>query len=117
MWPTLRPGDRLLVDPKAFSAAAPRPGEIVLARDPEMVGRRILKRVAAVGASRGPDGTELPAGSVFLLGDDAEVSRDSRAFGPVARTELLGKAWYRYLPSERRGPLEPAVSAVEGQSP
>jgi Signal peptidase, peptidase S26 len=106
MRPTLLPGDRLLVDPGAFRRSAPRVGEVVLARDPQRPERRLLKRVAAVGGGRRPDGGEMPPGSVFLLGDDLERSRDSRTFGPVPVGELLGKVWHRYLPPQRRGPIE-----------
>jgi nickel-type superoxide dismutase maturation protease len=99
MLPTLRPGDRLLVDAAPLRAAPPGVGEIVALSDPEAPSRILIKRVA------GHDG---PAGTVSVLGDARESSRDSRAFGPVPLRLLLGVVWFRYLPMERRGPLAAA---------
>jgi signal peptidase I len=47
-----------------------------------------------------------------VLGDNRALSTDSRAFGPVRRGEVAGRAWYRYAPPERRGRLgRPGSSA------
>lgn len=35
----------------------------------------------------------VPPGSVFLLGDNRDLSEDSRNFGPVPLKKILGKAW------------------------
>ena len=96
MAPTLLPGDRLRFDSRAFAARTPVPGELVVAVDPEGSGRWVVKRVG-----RAP--RPIPADTVWLEGDDAEVSRDSRQYGPVSRDRVLGKVWYRYAPPERRG--------------
>lgn len=47
----------------------------------------------------------LAASEYVVLGDNRAGSRDSRAFGPVRRRDLRGRAWYRYNPPERRGRL------------
>lgn len=36
----------------------------------------------------------VPAGSVFVMGDNREVAKDSRDFGAVASDELLGKVTF-----------------------
>jgi hypothetical protein len=55
----------------------------------------IVKRVASVA----------PNGDLVVRGDNPNVSRDSRQFGAVPRRLLIGRAFYRYLPRERRGLL------------
>ena len=99
MLPTLRPGDRLLVDPAAFRHRPPAPGEIVVLRDPEVPGRLLIKRVERV------DPGPAPAGSVYVVGDEPARSRDSRAFGPVPARSLVGRAYRCYAPAGRRGDL------------
>ena len=47
----------------------------------------------------------VPAGSYFLMGDNRPDSGDSRAFGPVARGRLVGRAFGRYWPPGRIGGL------------
>ena len=41
----------------------------------------------------------------ILLGDNRGDSLDSRAFGPVQRSAIIGRAWYRYAPAARSGLL------------
>ncbi|HEX6278903.1 MAG TPA: nickel-type superoxide dismutase maturation protease [Pyrinomonadaceae bacterium] len=77
MLPILRPGDKVLVDPKATLA----PGDIVLARHPFRSSVRVLKRLDSVGSD----------GRLFLAGDNPKESEDSRSFGSVSQGDLLGK--------------------------
>lgn len=80
MVPTLAPGDWLLVRRKV----APRPGAVVVVRQ---AGRLAVKRVVRV------DGQ-----GVWVEGDNAAVSDDSRTYGPVAPGDVLGEARWRYNP-------------------
>lgn len=77
MAPLLRSGDRVLVDPKA----AFQPGDIVVARHPYRSSVRILKRLISINAD----------GRVSLAGDNPRESEDSRTFGSVSSSDLLGK--------------------------
>ena len=43
--------------------------------------------------------TTVPAGSVFVLGDDRWESWDSRAYGSVPRANIIGRAWVVLSPS------------------
>lgn len=86
MLPTLRPGDRLIVDLRT----RPVPGDIVVARRPD--GIRIVKRVRAIDG----DG-------VWLAGDNQPMSTDSRSIGPVAADGIAGVAVGRYAPLRRIG--------------
>jgi nickel-type superoxide dismutase maturation protease len=90
MWPALQPGDRLLL----WRPSGLRPGDIVAARSPQHLATTIVKRVGRAG----PNG-------VVLLGDNAAQSTDSRHFGPVPQTSVLGRAIYRYAPPMRAGRL------------
>ncbi len=40
----------------------------------------------------------IPAGQLFLMGDHRGDSADSREFGPVDVTRVIGRAWLRYWP-------------------
>jgi signal peptidase I len=40
----------------------------------------------------------IPAGELFLMGDHRGDSADSRAFGPVEVSQVIGRAWLRYFP-------------------
>ncbi len=125
--PTLRPGDRILADPR-WGPGLDRDALVVL-RDPESPGRRLVKRVVALpgetvawdrqGYRRlGPDDdrtawagrvAELRA-EVFVVGDQRELSRDSRTFGPVPLRSILGVVWYRTGPGDRRGWIPPPTA-------
>lgn len=89
MMPGLRPGDRLLVRATRRVAA----GDVVVVSDPEQPCRLVVKRVSAVDGDL-----------VTVLGDNAAASRDSRHFGPLPRSAVVGKVWWRYYPPGRAGP-------------
>lgn len=96
MLPTLRPGDRLLVDPRAYRTHPPRAGEIVILVDPEDAARWLVKRVVDV---------QPQTRTVEVRGDAAEVARDSRQFGAVSLDAIVGRAYRCYYPPERRQEL------------
>ena len=74
MLPAYAPGDRVLVNRIAYRRRRPRLGDAVVLRDPENLRGYLLKRVA-VGDCGGDQ--------LYVLGDNAALSRDSRSFGCV----------------------------------
>jgi len=127
MRPTILAGDWLLVDPT--TRAWPRRGTVVVFLEP---GSDLLaiKRVAALpgdvveGVRVTDPATEqetevsirLSPDEAWLLGDDPDVSVDSRRYGPVSRDRLVGRAWFRYAPLSRIGLLRDARGRVGGDA-
>ncbi len=89
MTPTLLDGDEVLVNPHAYTRRRPAVGDVVLVQHPLRSDVRALKRVA-----------ELRPQALWLLGDNPSGSTDSRSYGAVPDTKLLGRV-ERILP---RGP-------------
>ena len=55
----------------------------------------------------------VPAGSLLVMGDHRQDSTDSRTFGPVEMTLVVGRAWLRYWPIASFGLLQaPAYAGV-----
>ena len=97
MVPAVEPGDWVVV--RDVGPVEVRRGEIVLFRYPFGSDLRAIKRVVAVGgdvvpaivyAGRAPVGT-VPPGHVFVLGDNAAASIDSRDFGAVSEAEVVAR--------------------------
>jgi signal peptidase I len=45
----------------------------------------------------------VPAGELFVMGDHREDSADSRNFGPIEISNVVGRAWLRYWPFDKLG--------------
>ncbi len=131
MAPSLRQGDSVLVDKLAFRGGrTPARGDLVVFHAPR-TGELTLKRVVAtagqtVGIEDGrlvvdgrrpaepytdPDAIDsvyfgpvrVPAGAVFVLGDNRANSVDSRSFGAVPERDLVGRVRARIWPPGRWG--------------
>lgn len=94
MLPALAPGDWLLVDSGAYSGRRPRAGDILVVADPRDPSRQLVKRVCSVHLR----------GRLWVEGDNASASTDSRHFGPIPDSSVRGRVVLRYWPSPRRLP-------------
>jgi signal peptidase I len=128
MEPTLMISDRVLVNRFIYHFRDPKVGEIVVFRSPLNPKEDLIKRIVAVGGDtvEVKDGalyvngqrqvekylmdqamvgsyklTTVPAGSLFVMGDNRNDSGDSRVFGPVAKKEIVGKTFAIYWPLRR----------------
>ncbi len=128
MEPTFAPGDVVLVSQRAPAVKDVGHGDLVVFRSPED-GRRTVKRVVGVGGDVlvlldgvltvngapvsepyvDPDLVDgyysatftVPDGGVFVLGDNRTNSIDSRDYGPIDGSDLLGRVLLRTWPVNR----------------
>ena len=86
MLPLLKPGQEVLVNPRAYRQAPPCPGDIVVARHPYRPDLQLIKRVVATTED----------GRCHLEGDNPSESTDSRAFGAVPVSSIVGQVTSRF---------------------
>lgn len=144
MMPTLRPGQLCLVEKWAYRLGDPRRGDIVVFKSPDHGSLSVKRIVAGPGDSvrllpprlwvNGvlaeesylPEGTETAAGMMgsaertlgtgayFVLGDNRDVSEDSRYHGAIRREWIQGRVGFAarglsFLPGFRSGAADARV--------
>mmetsp|Transcript_36731 Transcript_36731/g.92829 ORF Transcript_36731/g.92829 Transcript_36731/m.92829 type:complete len:189 (-) Transcript_36731:109-675(-) len=96
-------------------------GDVVIATSPVDVRFTVCKRVTGMPGDRivqAPDGpglpgkeTIVPPGHIWLQGDNADNSRDSRLYGPVPQALVRGRVVYQLWPPSQVGFVASSVPA------
>ena len=92
MGPTLKPKDRVIVRRLNPHSALPAIGAIVVCIHPQQPSRRVIKRLSAVTGNQ-----------LTILGDCPDASTDSRQWGSVPRSCLIGEVVALVRPPSEQG--------------
>jgi signal peptidase I len=65
----------------------------------------------------GPSTWVIPPGQLFVMGDHRQASEDSRVFGPIEISHVIGRAWLRYWPLGTFGMLPSPSYPASSQAP
>jgi signal peptidase I len=129
MEPNLHNNERLIIEKISYRFHPPHRGDIVVIRMPNRHSDPLIKRVVGLPGETieirdghvyingqmlnepyleqltyGDTGPHVIApGYIFVLGDNRGASNDSRSFGEVTISSIVGHAWFRYWPMNEIG--------------
>ncbi len=125
MEPTLKNGQRILVEKVSLFLGGPKQGDIIIFQNPKNKEQILIKRVIGVGGDEiiienstiFVNGKllkenyiteplnyprylsyQVPKGHVFVLGDNRNHSSDSRFLGAVPKKNIIGRTIFIYWP-------------------
>ncbi len=131
MEPNLHDNQRLIIEKVSYYVHPPRRGDIIVLKLPNHRSDALIKRVIGLPGEtveirdgvvlingepldepylnqstyQGMPPRVVPEGQVFVLGDNRGFSNDSRSFGFVPFSDIVGRAWFRYWPLSEIGPV------------
>lgn len=121
MYPTLKDGDRVFVVPYRGNTTPDR-GDVVVLKNVPGSDELLIKRIVAIPGDRIMTGNgklivnnqyvyesdqwglpetqdiQLSQGMVYVMGDNELHSFDSRTFGPIPESSVVGKALFIFWP-------------------
>jgi len=130
MVPALKPGDRIIVSKFDYWFKQPHRGEVIVFKYPVNPDTDFVKRIIGLGGDTLAirdnnlyiDGKKLeepylsqnlvmqdfgpvtvPKGTLFMMGDNRNDSKDSRFWGPLDKDLIIGRAIIRFWPLNRMG--------------
>jgi len=128
MEPTLRNGEFVIVNKLAYKLGSPAVGDVIVFHYPRDPSQEYIKRVIGLPGDqvkvsggqvfvndklleepyiasppRYNSQWEVPAGGLFVLGDNRNNSSDSHNWGTVPLENIIGKALFVYWPPDQWG--------------
>lgn len=113
MSPYLKSGDIILVEKLSYKFSNPKGDDVVVIKNDEIIVKRIaasegdiieykdnnfyvngVLKVSSIPIE-GDKKDSIPPDYYYVLGDNKDLSLDSRSFGPVHRKSILGKYIFR----------------------
>ena len=130
MLPHVQPGELVLINTLAYRFGPAKRGDIVALTHDEATAQTFLKRIVALPGDRVridhgtlvvngqpvaepyvsfPDHRDLaettvPAHNIYVLGDNRAESEDSRTWGPIDESDVIGKALAGLWPPRKLAP-------------
>jgi signal peptidase I len=129
MEPNFHNYEYLIIDKLSYRIGDPHRGDIVVLNSPTDDEESFIKRIIGLPGETvtvadakvyidgvaldesaylpdeiktwGDETVTVPENSYFVLGDNRTESLDSRIFGPIDRSEIIGKTWARTWPLKR----------------
>jgi len=81
MEPTIKAGETILVNRVQYLLSSPKKDDIIALHDPRD-GKILIKRI-----------TKKIRKGYFVQGDNKNSSTDSRVFGMIEKSAIVGKVW------------------------
>ncbi len=90
------------------------PGDKIMIKDSEVYvnGIKLTENYIAdktnvweQGYSKNGEETVVPEDELFVMGDNRPRSSDSREFGPIPFSSVVGQVFYRYFPANKVGSI------------